>query len=142
MQIGAIKDAVDAFIAENKDQLKRRQAQYLAKHGRYWQGPLTPVVPPDDGALAAPDLSRAVLRSSWGHVLKGADAWPATWPCSCRVDASNGPGGHAYTLTVFVTKNGKTHTRTRDFLGTNDTAWSQVPDAIVPPTPTEEEDLP
>lgn len=142
MQLADIKNAVEAFVAANKDQLRRRQAQYLAKHGRYWQGPTTPTPPPDDGALVAPDLAAKVLRSSWGHVLKGADAWPATWPASFRVDASVGTTGHSYSLTATVTKNGKTHMRVWGFHGAPDTGWILLPDPIVPPIENPEEDLP
>jgi hypothetical protein len=144
MLIGDIKDAVDQFLQDNKQKLINRQNAYHAKHGCYWQGVQTPATPPDDGALVAPDLTTKAggFRSTWGHVLKGDNAWPATWPCAARVDTFRSKSGDGWTITVFVTKNGKTHFRTKDYFGQGDTQWAQVPDPIVPPPVDENEDLP
>ena len=145
MLIGAIKDACDTFVADHKQKLKNRQDAYLAKHGRFWQGALTPATPPDDGAVGTPDLTLKVpgFRSSWGHVLKGANAWPAEWPFSARCDTYDGPAGKGWTLTVSVTKNAKTHTRVRDFGPlAQDIGWFQVTDPIAVAPPVEDDDLP
>jgi hypothetical protein len=145
MQIADIKNAVDTFVADNKDKLKNRQDQFKAKHGRFWQGPMTHTVTPDDGAVTAPDLTIKAngYISTWGHVLKGANAWPAIWPCACVVNVYVSPLGHGWTLTTLVTKNGKTHARVRDFGPANgDANWSQAPDPVVITPPVEDPDLP
>jgi hypothetical protein len=143
--VATIKDTVDAFVAEHKGKLKNRQDQYRAKHGSYWQGPMTPEIAPDNGVDVAPDLTRKAVgfRSGWSHLLKGANAWPASWPFQANVDTYSGPNGDGWTLTTRFTKNGKTYIRVRDFGPAGlDSGWGQVPDPIVIEPPVEDEDLP
>jgi len=91
-----------------------KQEAYLAAHGRYWQGILTPSAPPDDGASVAADWTRRPTDQldRWADVFAAADALPANIPAQIRVDVYSGPGGHGWTVTLIATKNGHTYYRT------------------------------
>lgn len=73
------------------------QADYLAAHGRYWQGVRSHPVTPSDGEKTAPDRTRRPTdqAESWEDA---AVPLPASMEIATAVDVYDGPGGHGYVV--------------------------------------------
>ena len=118
MTLQEIRQAVEAWRDTHGPKIVRRQARYLARHGRYWQGVAALASPPDDGARVAADWTRKPTdqQESWADVFvsdaDGDDRLPATVPARVRVDVYDGPRGKGWSLTVEIQKGGRTFART------------------------------
>jgi hypothetical protein len=120
--VETLKDAVGPVLV-------RRQNHYFEAHGRYWQGILTPSMPPDDGADCAPDWTCKPTdqAESWADRFSGLDALPATMKAQLRVDAYDGPLGTGWSVSLRFQKAGKTYERTWAFgPEARDAAWREV----------------
>jgi hypothetical protein len=108
----ATRTKVEAWRYSVAAAIASRQNAYLAAHGRYWQGILTPVAVPVEAADTVPDLT---LRPTdqmerWSDFLSGLTV--TTIPCSIRIDVYDGPLGQGYTVTVEVVSESSVWIRT------------------------------
>lgn len=112
--VAQIRAAIENFRDTHAAKIVARQEAYLAAKGRYWQGIITPAVPPDDGASVVPDYTRLPTdqAESWADVFSGLGALPSTVPAQISVDVYDGPLGKGWTLTVVATKAGVRYWRT------------------------------
>lgn len=112
--LGQIKTAIENFRDAHAAKIVAKQEAYLAAHGTYWQGIITPATPSDDGASLAADytLKPTDQPTSWADVFSGVDALPANIPAQARMDVYNGPLGKGWTITLLGTKNGVLYWRT------------------------------
>lgn len=97
-----VRTQVDTWLANRWATVQTKQAAYLAKTGRYFQGLRThTVLEPADGVELAPDN---VLVKPTDQVERWADVitLPATMPCVLRIDTYDGPAGKGYVATVRV----------------------------------------
>jgi hypothetical protein len=127
--LAQIKAAVETLKDTIGPVLVRRQNHYFSQHGKYWQGILTPSTPPDDGASVVADYTRKPTdqSESWADRFSGADSLPATLKAQIRVDTYDGPSGKGWTVTLRITKSGKTYARTWNFGPEDrDTSWADV----------------
>ena len=112
--LAQIKTAIETFRSNHAAKIIAKQEAYLASHGTYWQGILTPNSPPDDGATVAADWTKKPTDQArrWADVFKDADALPDNIPAQIRVDVYDGPLGKGWTITLAGTKNGNRYWRT------------------------------
>lgn len=117
---------IDAALATLWSVLQTKQAKYLARTGRYFQGIETHSVPPS--ALTAPD--RAALKPHYQ-----SEGWvgceitlPATMEFSLRVDQYVAPGNvPGWVATVTGTINGKIWTRSKgEGPEDRDRPWTEI----------------
>ncbi len=100
----------DAMLNGLWNSIQARENAYFNKHGRYFQGLLTPrTVRNTDGA---PDLTRRPTdqAESWadaGFVL------PASVPASIEIHVYDGPLGKGYTAILHYKVGGKEFTKAR-----------------------------
>jgi hypothetical protein len=97
-----IRTAVDARLATLWPLIQTRQATYMANHGgRPFQGLHSHSLPPQDGALTAPDRLTSKPTDQ-------AEAWSAghdllaTEPMSIRIDTYRTAAGWGYVATCQV----------------------------------------
>ena len=112
--IAQIKTAIENFRTTHGPKIVARQEAYALNHGgRYWQGIITPTVPPDDGASVPADytLKPTDQLERWADVFKAADALPANIPCQISVDVYDGPLGKGWTVTLRGTKAGNLYSK-------------------------------
>ncbi len=92
-----IQIAVDAWLEANLADFEAKQEAFLAsKGGRYFQGIITPAVPPKDGSTKEPVLTRKPTDQAedWGAFGKAL----STLPCSVEIHVYEGPKGKGWTL--------------------------------------------
>jgi hypothetical protein len=128
--LAQIRTAVENWRETIGPKLVNRQDDYAANHGgRYWQGILTPSTPPDDGASVTPDWTRHPTdqAEAWIDRFSGANALGSSIPAQIRIDVYDGPLGTGYTVTLIITKGGRTYARTWS-VGPEDRAlpWADV----------------
>lgn len=119
--LAAIKAAIEDFRTTHGPKIVDRQEAYALNHnGRYWQGIITPTVPPDDGATVAADWTKKPTDQAthWLDVFTGANALPANLPAQIAVDVYDGPLGTGWTITLRGTKAGNLYEK----------AWSVGPE--------------
>lgn len=107
--IAQIKAAIENFRDTYGPRIVAKQEAYAANHnGRYWQGIITPNIPPDDGASVPADWTKKPTDQAtrWIDVFKDADALPDNIPCQISVDVYDGPVGMGWTVTLRGTKSG------------------------------------
>lgn len=125
-----IQATIDAFWQANRGKFTSAQVAYRGSHRVFWQGIETPEIPPDDGALVTPDLTKAPTDQpeSWADVFVGPQELPAAWPCSIRVDVYEGPRGHGRVTTLIYTKGGERWERADNVGGEleREHGWSKV----------------
>lgn len=104
-----IQNSIDSFFQANKGKFTSAQVAFKGSHRVFWQGIETPSIPPDDGALVAPDLAKEPTDQpeSWADVFVGPQELPALWPCSIRVDVYDGPLGKGRVTSLIYTKGGE-----------------------------------
>lgn len=104
-----IQADIDAFWQSNRGKFQSAQSAYRGPHRVFWQGIDTPTVPPDDGALVTPDLTKEPTDQpeSWADIFVGPQELPALWPCSIRVDVYEGRRGVGWVTTLIYTKAGE-----------------------------------
>ena len=103
---GPLLTKVNNAFADLVGRVQSCQATYFITNSRYWQGLLTPVSVPTDGADTAPVLTR--------HPSDQADDWTivgsllSTWPVNVEVFVHDGPNGKGYSVWVraFKTNDG------------------------------------
>ena len=133
--IAQIKTAIENFRTAHGPKIVARQEAYAANHnGRYWQGIITPTVPPDDGASVAADYTKKPTDQleRWADVFKAADALPANIPCQISVDVYDGPLGKGWTVTLQGTKASKMYTRTWNV---GPETWRETAWVVIDPWP-------
>lgn len=113
--LSQIKTAIENWRSTYGPKIVARQEAYAANHsGRYWQGSITPSIPPDDGASMVADYTKRPTDQveRWADIFKAADALPMSIPCQIQVDVYDGPLGTGWTVTLSGTKNGTRYSRT------------------------------
>lgn len=112
--LAQIKTAIKNFRDAHAAKIVAKQNAYLAAHGTYWQGIVTPSEIPDDGATVVQDYTRRPTDHvhRWIDVFAGVDALPDNIPAQIQVDVYGGPLGQGWTLTVRATKNGNLYWKT------------------------------
>lgn len=109
-----IRTQVDTALATAWAAIQTRQAAYLARRGRYWQGLATHTLLPADGLELPPDRlgTRPTDQpETWAEV----GAMPAIMPMSLTIDVYDGPQGQGYCATVRVTIGLRVWTRAQQF---------------------------
>jgi hypothetical protein len=118
---------IEKFLGDNLALLQKVQSAYFDRHGRYWQGLLTPAEIPNESAKTkAPDLTRkpSDQTDSWEAIFKEADVLPQTWPAQIQIDVYDGPSGKGWTISLQVEEGGKAQRRTWGFgPEKRDTEW-------------------
>jgi hypothetical protein len=111
-----IADAADAVLAAILPQAERMQAEYLAQHGRYWQGLWTQDDPPADGEQAHPDASRhpSDQLESWLDT-GAASLFPSQMRVRMAVDTYAGTLGQGWVLQVQFEFDGRLYARAIGF---------------------------
>ena len=118
--LDAIKLACETFYDSQVPIINKVEEQYYADNNKYWQGIVTPEVPPDDLKVKDPDLKRKPTDQpeDWDDVFKDMDILPvvAGWPCSMEINVYEGPvkskvagvaggeKGWGYTIVLLFTK--------------------------------------
>lgn len=124
-----IQATIESFWTNHQAKFIGVQDDYAVTHSRrYWQGIVSSSIPPDDGALVNPDLTRKPTDQAerWLDVFIGGRSLPsANWPASIRVDVYDGPGGTGWSVTVTYTKAGQTWSRTFHIAGPE--TWRESP---------------
>lgn len=96
-----IRNAVDTWLSNRWSAIQTMQANYLAAHGRYWQGLKTHSVRPADGAETAPDLLND-KPTDQAHRWSDVFTLPATMPARVTINVYDGPQGRGYEAIVSV----------------------------------------
>lgn len=113
VQPAAPREDIERSIADwfsvNERSVRDVQARHLAARRVHFQGLLTPVVPPDDGAEKDADFTRKPQdkAESLEDVFAGADALSSRLPCSISLDVYGSNKGEGYTLTATYTQGGR-----------------------------------
>lgn len=131
MTLAEIRSAVDTWLANRWNAIQNAQANYVAAHGRYFQGLFTHSVRPTDGAETAPDRL-ADKPTDQAHRWADFINLPATMPTRIRIDVYSGPIGAGYVATVDIRVNG-TNWRRSAQVGPETwrtRAWHQVTEAV------------
>src|ERR1700759_3994518 len=93
-----VKSKADLTVLTLPANIALFQATWLAAHGKYWQGVITPMPIPSDGSDVAPDKdakcddSENVAWKDTGIVL------PLTVPCSVEVFAHSDGTNQGYSV--------------------------------------------
>lgn len=90
-----LREKADRVLDRLATDLVRRQADYRAAHGHYWQGLPTHPWVPGDGAERVPDLTRKPSGQAEDWAAFGV-ALPAVLPVALSVDVYRGPFGQGY----------------------------------------------
>ena len=97
-----IRAAVDTWLTNRWTAIKSNQDNYLASHGRYFQGLWThEVLIPSDGIETVPDnvLTKPTDQADrWADVI----SLPLAMPCRLRIDTYHGPSGRGFVATLEV----------------------------------------
>lgn len=114
----ALQDVVTRIAA--------RQSTYFDSQGRYWQGKLTSVNLPADGALVTPDRTRKVDDCpSWQALNIALPDIPFAVECHVYQNVD----GWGWVVLVHALVNGNHWIRTRNMAGTEDwrtDGWRRV----------------
>lgn len=118
-----IRQQVQQWLTNLWSHIQNRQENYLAAHGRYFQGLRTHVVIPLEGAEAAPD---AIADKPTDQAEGWADQFtlPAAFPCQLRINTYDGPLGKGYVGIVRVRIGGETWERRQN---NGPEVWRTVP---------------
>lgn len=91
-----ISGPAETATAAVKVQVDAMQPAYLAAHGHYWQGILTPIVLPADGVELAADYT--VKPTDQAEDWTVLSVRPLTLPMSVECHVHKGPLGDGYTV--------------------------------------------
>ena len=103
--------------------LEASQAEYLAEHGRYWQGmPLCPYVPEDGEHVDTVDIPPHDQPTYWMDYLPQVPPVVISQP---RIDVQRyHDGSHSYELRSRFKRNGVTYERV--YIGPEPTEWLPI----------------
>ncbi len=115
-----VRNAINSRLSDLwTNHIVPRQADYLAAHGRYWQGLVFNGVP-NNASSGDP----TVAETACDHTKKPTDqvhSWAdagvsagATWPAQLRIDVYNGPTGHGFVGVARVQWNGNVYQRSHN----------------------------
>jgi hypothetical protein len=101
-----IENKIDNWIGPGKmAMIQQKEDEFLAANGKYFQGIVTPVVYPVDGADADPDLTLHPTDQAqdWAAFFGSAASSLGKFPCSISIEYHKGPLGEGFTITFRYT---------------------------------------
>lgn len=108
-----VRATADAFLAGFLAELQTKQAAFLARRGRYWQGLSTHLAEPVQGVSLPPDATRRPTDQSEGWSDEGYTL-PALMPFAVSVNTYNGPLGQGYEVALTFRYDGLRWRRTEN----------------------------
>ena len=99
--------------------LVNRQEAFFLAHGRYWQGLITHLVPPNHTSDSYGDsiADRLAIKPS-DEAENWIDAFPAlegvNFPAALQIDVYEAPEGHGWVATIWVRFNGTIYSRSQN----------------------------